>query len=57
MIRNDIQRLVGIRSKTRRKCAEEAVTSLSELGDSQSVKPEEGEAIYRGSTAGGPHLN
>jgi len=34
-----------------------AVASPSELGDSQSVKPEEGEVIDRVSTAGGPHLN
>jgi len=33
------------------------VTSLSELGDLQSVKPEEGEVIDRGSTAWGQHLN
>jgi len=34
-----------------------AVTSLSELGDLQSVKPEEGKVIARVSIAGGPHLN
>ena len=34
-----------------------AVTSLSELEDSQSVKPDENAVIDRGSIAGGPHLN
>jgi len=34
-----------------------AVTSLSELENSQSVKPEESEMIVRDSTAGGSHLN
>ena len=33
------------------------IKSLSELADSQSVKPEEGEVKDCGSTAGGQHLN
>ena len=34
-----------------------SVKLLSELAETQSVKEEKGEVIYRGSTAGGPHLN
>ena len=34
-----------------------SVKSLSELADSQSVKPNEGGVIERGSTTGRPHLN
>jgi len=33
------------------------VRSLSELASLQSVKPDAGEIIDRGSTTGGPHLN
>ena len=34
-----------------------SIKPLSELADSQSVKPEEGEVMNHGSIAGEPHLN